>query len=103
MTDRDEGRAVGEFAADWMEIDPLVAAIEALVMDAVVFDAVAELDRAHVVLILDGRETYVMGPYPDGLSAAAGAENDKAMARREFGAAHTRRYQVLPLCSPTEA
>lgn len=72
----------------------------ALIWDHLVKDLLAEIDRPHVIMASDPQEvgrTFVIGPFPDGLSAVAAAE--QALSDDGLSAGFVR-YEVVPLEAP---
>jgi hypothetical protein len=76
-------------------------ALEA-VRESIVWEAVNDLDRPHIVLINDPEldVALVLGPFPDALSATVGAETQRREDVRELGESGRRTYRVLLLLPP---
>jgi hypothetical protein len=68
-----------------------------LLLDHVVSEGVADLDRPHVLTITEGGSTYVSGPYADALAALCASEDDRRVNADVEG---ERSYRVTPLLPP---
>jgi len=68
-----------------------------LLLDHVVSESVADLDRPHVLTITEGGLTYVSGPYVDAQAALCALEDDR---RVNADVAADRSYRVSPLLPP---
>jgi hypothetical protein len=73
-----------------------------IVRDSIVREAIDELDRPHIVLIHDGQLdlTLVLGPFPDALTAAVAAHDQRREDERELGDSTSRSYDVHVLLPP---
>ncbi|WP_141800680.1 hypothetical protein [Nocardioides sp. SLBN-35] len=68
-----------------------------LLVDHVISESVADLDRPHVLAITEGGLTYVSGPYVDAQAALCALEDDRKVNAE---VAADRSYQVSPLLPP---
>lgn len=81
---------------------PWQAAALELLRESIVSQAMSDLDRPHIVLISDPDLdlTFVLGPFPDALSAMVGADAQRREDLRELGDGDRRSYRVLVLLPP---
>lgn len=75
---------------------PTEAALQLLV-DHMISESVADLDRPHVLAITEGGLTYVSGPYADAQAAVCALEDDRRV-NADFE--EERGYRVMPLLPP---
>ncbi len=75
---------------------PTGAALQLLV-DHMISESVADLDRPHVLAITEAGHTYVSGPYVDAQAALCALEDDRRVNAEVAGA---RSYRVSPLLPP---
>jgi len=66
-------------------------------------EAVEDVERPHVVLVLDphGTPSLVLGPFGNALAAATATETQRAEDDRELGPSASRRYLVHPIYAPS--
>lgn len=74
-----------------------------LVVDAIVDEAVADLARAHVLIVVDNetRATIITGPFADPLAATIAAEEERERMVSEFGPG-SHLCMVRPLYAPPD-
>lgn len=90
-----ESRTSGVF-----EIAPalLHAGLQRL-MDALVEDGVAQLDRPHLMVVRGARGERLVGPFRDGISAAVAADQE-VRANAQLPAGERRAVEIVPLLEP---
>ncbi|HVK28528.1 MAG TPA: hypothetical protein VM575_09305 [Nocardioides sp.] len=86
----------------WKNVASTPGAVSAL-YEFMVSELVADLDRPHVVVVGDVRDSavgFVVGPFRDSLSAVGAAE--ELRRRDRMLGTTTGTYQAVPLENPTE-
>ncbi|MBM0127126.1 hypothetical protein [Pimelobacter simplex] len=89
-------RCADDPSPDRADDRPTRAALQLLV-DHMISEGVADLDRPHVLTITEGGHTYVSGPYADAQAALCALEDDR---RANADVVGERSHRVTPLLPP---